>query len=59
MFTFAIDFAHALLAVERPSYRSVTGGLRGITTGKLLIGILTRLSISRCAMLAQAENRKV
>jgi hypothetical protein len=30
-----------------------------MTTGKLLIGTLTRLSISRCAVWAQAEHRKV
>jgi hypothetical protein len=33
--------------------------LREMTTGKLVMGILTRLSISRCAVWAQAEHRKV
>jgi len=30
-----------------------------MTTGKFVIDILTRLSISRCAVWAQAEHRKV
>ena len=30
-----------------------------MTTGKFVIGILTRLSISRCAVWAQAQHRKV
>jgi hypothetical protein len=30
--------------------------LRGMTTGKFVMGILTRLSISRCAVWAQANT---
>lgn len=30
-----------------------------MTTGKFVIGILTRLSMSRCAVWAQAQHRKV
>src|SRR4051794_13758500 len=37
----------------------MTGALRGMTTGKFVIDVLTRLSISRCAVWAQAQHRKV
>jgi hypothetical protein len=33
----------------------MTGALRGMMTGKFVMGTLARLSISRCAVWAQAE----
>jgi hypothetical protein len=59
LFTFSIDFAHALCAAGRPLCGSMTGALGGMTTGKFVMGILTRLSIRRLAVWAQAEHRKV
>ena len=50
LFTFSTDFAHALWAVGRPLFRSRTGALRGMTTGKFVMGTLARLSIRRWAV---------
>ena len=40
LFTFSIDFAHALCAAGRPLCGSMTGALGGMTTGKFVMGTL-------------------
>ena len=50
LFTFSIDLAHALWAVRRPLCRSMTSALRGMTTGKFVMGTLARLSVRRWAV---------
>ena len=50
LFTFSIDFAHALCAAGRPLCGSMTGALGGMTTGKFVMGTLERLSIRRLAV---------
>ena len=50
LFTFSIDFAHALCAVGRPLCGSMTGALRGMTTGKFVMGTLARLNVKRWAV---------
>ena len=59
LFTLSIALAHALWAAGCPFRRPTFVVLRGMTTGKFVMGILTRLSISRCAVWAQAEHRRV
>jgi hypothetical protein len=49
LFTFSIDFAHALCAAG-PLCGSMTGALGGMTTGKFVMGTLGRLSIRRLAV---------
>ena len=44
LFTFSIDFAHALCAAGRPLCGSMTGALGGMTTGKFVMGTLARLN---------------
>lgn len=50
LFTFSIDFAHALCAAGRPLCGSMTGALGGMTTGKFVMGTLERLRIRRLAV---------
>jgi hypothetical protein len=50
LFTFSIDFAHALCATGRPLCGSMTGALGGMTTGKFVMGTLARLSVRRWAV---------
>jgi hypothetical protein len=59
LFTLSIALAHALWAAGCPFRRSTFVVLRGMTTGKFVMGIPTRLSSSRCAVWAQAEHRRV
>jgi hypothetical protein len=50
LFTFSIDFAHALCATGRPLCGSMTVALGGMMTGKFVMGTLERLKIRRLAV---------